>query len=282
MASAARQFRLIVGVAITVCSACGRQADTTPPSFGDSCSTDDDCKPPFTCIGGQASPHSCSKPCASDSDCPSYHWSPPCSSSIDTDVQSSCGDGYCHAFIACQAGWDGGTDFTQPISTLGPKRELGSLSAAEQDRLCADIVRYQTATLLPDECLHYAIQLTAAEAASDANTSDADLQAYCASRYVGCMVPAAAGSTAPGQDGASSGGPACDLSHVTASCGATVADEEQCLLDSDTMYRGVPGCSQVTRAVLTALSADGGLGAAAPASCAAVILCFASADSGAF
>src|SRR6185436_19542492 len=98
-------------VAVATLAGCGRKPDTTPPSFGAACVTDADCIAPFTCIGGQRSPHSCTKACSTDVDCPTYHWSPPCVPDVDRDVQSTCSDGICHAFIACDSSSvDAGTD----------------------------------------------------------------------------------------------------------------------------------------------------------------------------
>jgi hypothetical protein len=97
---------IIIVLAVVVgsaCSGCGREPDTTPASFGAACTTDADCVAPFTCIGGQRSPHSCTKACVTDADCPRYHWSPWCDTNIDADVQSTCSAGVCHAFIACDS-----------------------------------------------------------------------------------------------------------------------------------------------------------------------------------
>jgi hypothetical protein len=272
--------RLLTGVAVVALWSCGRGADTTPPTFGAACTTDDDCKAPFSCIGGQASPHSCSKPCTDARDCPRYHWSPACAPDIDVDVQSECADGYCHAFIACQGGSDSGTDSARPISAVSSQKGLSSLSASEQARLCDDVVRYSTSTLLPDECLHLAVQLTAAEATNDSSISDANLSASCVSRLGGCLSSVNVGATTPGQDGGSGGGVKCDLSKLNPDCPVTVAEYEQCLMDTDAAYKGVPACDQVTRQLLEAISLDGGLTVASPASCAAVNACSTSTDAG--
>ncbi|HEY5090824.1 MAG TPA: hypothetical protein VIK30_12685 [Polyangia bacterium] len=99
-------------VAVATLAGCGRKPDTTPPSFTAACADDTGCIAPFTCIGGQRSPHSCTEACATDADCPKYHWSPPCAPDVDIDVQATCYDGICHGFIACdssvvEAGADG-------------------------------------------------------------------------------------------------------------------------------------------------------------------------------
>lgn len=258
---------------------CGcRGSDTTPPTFGSACRTDDDCKAPFTCIGGQATPHSCSMRCIKDGDCPRYHWSPPCTN-IDRDVQAECRDEICHAFIACQVAPDSGAEAEGLVTTVSHQKEIGLLNPTEIERFCADIDAFLKKTTLPNLCRADAIRATAGDATQDDMLSDADLVDHCRMHADECVSSFGRGAMAPGQDAQVPPESTCDVSAVHKDCKATVGEYLQCLIDANAAYEAGPSCNDVTRALLAGISASV-VPASTPPSCAAIESCRLPADGG--
>jgi hypothetical protein len=147
------------------------------------------------------------------------------------------------------AGGAGNTSGGGPITTSVPSGTLlTGLSGAQQTQLCNDL-RPFTDTLAMAGC-----KVTALVFGSLGATTDAELQAACATLYASCLA----------SDG---GTTTCDPSATPSTCTATVGDLITCANAESAAAAQIPSCSSATLASVAALASDGGT-STGPAVCA--------------
>ena len=131
----------------------------------------------------------------------------------------------------------GGGTFTTSVPSSTP---LTGLTGAQQTQLCNDFRPFAETTLATAGC-----KVTALVFGSLGATTDADLQAACATLYAACL--AADGGTVT-----------CDPSATPSTCTATVGDLTTCANAESAAAAQIPSCSNATLASVAALASDGG------------------------
>jgi hypothetical protein len=144
-----------------------------------------------------------------------------------------------------KGGGSGNGTFTTSVPGGTP---LTGLSGTQQTQLCNDFRSYAETTLAPDLCKVEGLLL----AALSGGTTDAALQAACASGYQSCLA-ADGGVTVT-----------CNPSAAPSTCTATVGDLTACLNASSASTQQFPSCSTLTAATLATFFADGGSSSSSP------------------
>jgi hypothetical protein len=142
------------------------------------------------------------------------------------------------------SGNSGGT-FTASVPGGTP---LTGLSGPQGTQLCNDFRTYAETTLAPGLCRVEGLLLAELSGA----TTDATVQAACASGYQSCLT-SDAGVTVT-----------CNLSATPSTCTATVGDFTACLNAQSAAIQQFPSCSTLTAAMLASFFADGGSSSSAP------------------
>jgi hypothetical protein len=129
--------------------------------------------------------------------------------------------------------------FTTSVPSSTP---LTGLSGAQQTQLCKDFTAYADTTLAPELCKVDGLLF----AAFSGGTTDAQVQAACASGYSACLA-ADGGTTVT-----------CNPGSAPSTCTATVGDLTSCLNAQSAAAAQIPSCSTLTVASLGSAFGDGG------------------------
>jgi hypothetical protein len=148
------------------------------------------------------------------------------------------------------------------VTSVPGTKTLKDLTPAELATLCSDSANYFR-THVTSTCKLAGFTVAALAAGFNPTITDAQLQALCNQGVASC-------NSGGGADAGSSS-QTCDPPPAT--CTATVSEYSACLTDDaaaiNSAFGSIPSCSSLTRASLTASSADAGTGptATTPASC---------------